>query len=308
MHKRFQSLPDLGGRTALVTGASDGVGLRIATALAGAGAHVLAPVRKRGKGERAAETIRESVPGASVRLLDMDLADLGSVNALAGELLSEAAPVHLLVLNAGVVMLGHPQRRVTTDGCELHFQTNYLAQRQLTLDLLPLLRDGGATVVLQGSIAARSGRLRHADLQFEHGYRPLAAYARSKVALGLFGTELARRSEVNGWGLRVVQCHPGVVPATGIAATVRARRSGGGHARLAQRLGNSPEQAARTALAALSLDVPAGWAFVPSGMLQFSGEPRLARMPRRVTDEVAAHRLWEASSALLERSATAPGA
>lgn len=296
-----EALPDLSGRTALVTGASDGVGLHVALALAGAGAHVLMPVRNRDKGERAAARIREAVPGAQLSLRDLDLASLGSVRRLVDGLLAEGGPIHLCVLNAGVVLLGDPQRHVTTDGFELHFQTNFLAHRALALGLLPLLQDSLARVVLQGSLATRMARPAWGDLQLERRYRPLTAYARSKVALGLFGTELARRTAGRGRRLRVVQCHPGVVPDTGIAAAVRERASDTGRGSLARRLGNSPAQAARTALAALTADVPAGSYFAPAGALQFAGPPRLVRPPRSITDPVAARRMWDVADVLLSR-------
>ncbi|GAB3811610.1 SDR family oxidoreductase [Tessaracoccus terricola] len=299
MTTTFETLPDLTGRNALVTGASDGVGLQVAQALAGAGARVVMPVRNREKGERAAARIREAVPSARLVLRHLDLAGLGSVQGLVDELVAAAEPIHLLVLNAGVVMLGDPERHVTEDGHELHFQTNFLGHHVLTLGLLPLLRDGGARVAVQGSLAARTARPDWADLQLERGYRPLTAYARSKVALGLFGTELAWRSANQGWGLRVVHCHPGVVPDTGIAAIVRARARNTGRKKLVQRLGNSPQRAAGTALAALTADVPTGSAFAPAGMLQFAGAPKLVRPARSITEPASARRMWDVAEELI---------
>src|SRR5689334_2564751 len=116
------TLPDLSGRTAAVTGASDGVGVEIARGLAGAGAHVVLPVRGRAKGERAMARIRETHPAARLTLRDLDLARLDSVRALADALRSDRVPVDILVLNAGIVLLGDRERHVTEDGFELHFQ------------------------------------------------------------------------------------------------------------------------------------------------------------------------------------------
>lgn len=94
------TLPDLTGRRAVVTGASDGVGLRIATRLAGAGAHVVMPVRNAAKGEKAVAGIREQHPDARLQLEELDLSSLDSVAALAGTVLAQGEPIHLLINNA----------------------------------------------------------------------------------------------------------------------------------------------------------------------------------------------------------------
>ncbi|WP_378724096.1 SDR family NAD(P)-dependent oxidoreductase, partial [Microbacterium arthrosphaerae] len=254
-------LPDLRGRTALVTGASSGVGVEIARGLAAAGAALVLPVRDRVKGERAAQRIRASVPDPAVDLRELDLARLSSVRALADALRAERAPLDLLVLNAGIVLLGDPERHVSEDGFELHFQTNFLAHFALTTALLPLLRDRRARVVFQLSLAAGVSEIRWNDLQSARRYTPLRAYGASKVALGLFACELARRSAAEGGGVTVALSHPGVVPDTGMAPALRERRAGGSSHALAQRLGHTPAQAAQTALLAAVAAVPAA----PSG-------------------------------------------
>ena len=134
------TVPDLSGRRAVVTGASDGMGLGIAARLAAAGAEVLMPVRNRRKGEAAVTRIRQGNPGADVSLRDLDLASLDSVAALGTRLQEEGRPIHLLVNNAGVMT--PPTRRETADGFELQWGTNHLGHAALTLGLLPLLRDG----------------------------------------------------------------------------------------------------------------------------------------------------------------------
>jgi len=111
------ALPDLTGRRALVTGASDGIGFGIARRLAAAGAEVILPVRNRAKGEAALDGIRAQHPAARVSLRDLDLSSLESVAALGRQLLSQGDPVHLLVNNAGVMT--PPERQTTADGFEL---------------------------------------------------------------------------------------------------------------------------------------------------------------------------------------------
>ncbi|MBC7306195.1 MAG: SDR family NAD(P)-dependent oxidoreductase, partial [Dietzia sp.] len=149
------TIPDLSGKRALVTGASDGIGFVMASRLAQAGAEVIIPVRNPTKGEQAADRIRDLVPGSRVTTRALDLASLDSVTALTKQLVDEGRPINLLINNAGVM---HPPSRLTTqDGFELQFGTNHLGHFALTLGLLPLLIEGRARVTHQTSIAARSG-------------------------------------------------------------------------------------------------------------------------------------------------------
>lgn len=210
------TIDDLSGRRAVVTGASDGIGLGIATRLAGAGAEVVMPVRNPSKGQAAVAKIREQHPHAKLVLEELDLSSLASVAALGQKLCTEGAPIHLLVNNAGVMT--PPDRQTTTDGFELQFGTNHLGHFALTAQLLPLLRAGRARVTSQTSVAARSGAINWNDLSWEHSYDGIAAYRQSKIATGLFGLELSRRSMAAGWGITSNISHPGVAPTSLLAA------------------------------------------------------------------------------------------
>src|SRR5215217_6634262 len=137
---------DLAGRSFVVTGASSGIGLATAKALANDGAHVTLAVRDRAKGERAAATITRDT---DVRLLD--LADLASIHAFAEDLPGE---IDTLINNAGVM---HPPERRTADGFELQIGTNHLGHFALTNLLLPAITDRVVTIA---SGAHRVGRIR----------------------------------------------------------------------------------------------------------------------------------------------------
>jgi NAD(P)-dependent dehydrogenase (short-subunit alcohol dehydrogenase family) len=217
------TLPDLAGRRAVVTGASDGMGLGMAASLAQAGAEVLMPVRNRAKGEAAVATIRATVPDARLGLRDLDLSSLASVAELAGQLVDEAVPINLLVNNAGVMT--PPERQSTVDGHELQLGTNHLGHFALTGRLLPLLRAGRARVTSQSSVAARRGTIHWGDLDWERSYDGMAAYRQSKIACGLFGLELSRRSAAAGWGVTSTVSHPGVAPTSLLAARPELGRS-----------------------------------------------------------------------------------
>lgn len=283
----MRTAPDLAGRTALVTGGSDGVGLEIARGLAASGARVILPVRDRDKGARAIARIVETVPHADLALADLDLARLESVREFARSL---AEPVHACVLNAGIALLGDRTRHETVDGYELHWQTNVLGHAVLVRGILPQLRAGAARVAVQCSVEVAFARLRWHDLQGGDRYRPLRAYGQSKLALGMFGLELGRREP----SLRVALCHPGVAPATAIAPPLRARLPAW-LVDIARHLGNPPERAALPALAALAMDAASGAFVGPSGFLQLWGPPRRLRLYRTLRDASAAARVWEAT-------------
>ena len=150
------NLPDLTGRRAVITGASDGIGVVIARRLAAAGAEVVLPVRNPAKGERAADGIRRAVPGATVSLRSLDLSSLASVGRLAESLLDEGAPISFFIANAGV--MSPPERRTTEDGYELQLGANHLGHAALVAALMPLLSDSEASITWQISVAASRAR------------------------------------------------------------------------------------------------------------------------------------------------------
>ncbi len=209
-------LPDLTGRLTVVTGASDGVGFEIAARLARSGADLVLPVRNPAKGEAAAERIGERTPGAGIRILSLDLASLESVSAFAEAMLDDGRPIDILIANAGIMT--PPTRQVSHDGHELQLATNHLGHFALVAQLLPLLIAGRAHVTSQVSVAADQGAINWDDLDWERGYDAMKAYSSSKIAFGLFATELQRRSDAAGWGLRSNLSHPGVTPTNLLAA------------------------------------------------------------------------------------------
>ncbi|MFF8188280.1 SDR family oxidoreductase [Microbacterium sp. NPDC016588] len=297
-------LPSLAGRRAVLTGGSDGMGLVIAERLAAAGAEVVLPVRNRAKGDRAARTIRERIPGARLELHDLDLSSLTSVADFAGVLRAEGRPVHLLVNNAGVMT--PPERQTTADGFELQFGTNHLGHVALVGGILPLLTAGSARVVTQLSIAARSGRIAWDDLPAERAYDGQRVYSASKIALGLFARELDRRSTDGGWGLRSVVSHPGVAPSNLLAArpeigrttdvpAVRAIRWMSRHGIL---LGTVRSAAQPALLAATTTDPRSDVLYGPRGPMHLGGTPTTHALYRPLRDLDEARRVWDESQRL----------
>ena len=298
------TIPALHGTRAVITGASDGIGLGIAARLAAAGAEVIMPVRDREKGERAIERIRSSAPQGSLSLRDLDLAALDSVAALAQTLTGEGTPIGILVNNAGVMT--PPTRRTTADGFELQFGANHLGHFALVGRLLPLLRAGSARVVSQISIAAERGSLNDDDLQWERSYDSMRAYSQSKIAVGLFGLELDRRSRRDGWGITSVLSHPGVAPTNllaaqpelGRATQTTARRVIDALSRRGILFGTAESAALPAVLAATSVDVRGGEFFGPSGIAHLGGAPAAQKLYSRLRDDATAARVWNISEEL----------
>ncbi|MGF1654893.1 MAG: oxidoreductase [Actinomycetales bacterium] len=283
---------DLTGRTAVVTGATSGLGLASARELAGRGARVVLTARDAGRGEAAVAAVRGAVPDADVAVEPLDLADLASVRDFAGRLTAATGRLDVLLNNAGVMM--PRQRRTTADGFELQVGTNHLGHWVLTALLLPLLlATPGARVVTVSSLAARTGRLTDADLRGERPYRPAAAYATSKLANLVFALELDRRFRAAGRDTLSLAAHPGLA-ATNLAATTGLPAP---LVRLGGLLMQSAEHGARPQLhAAAAPDARGGEYYGPAGPGEMRGRRvRRLAVPAAAQDRDAPARLWAVS-------------
>jgi NAD(P)-dependent dehydrogenase (short-subunit alcohol dehydrogenase family) len=201
-------VPRLDGRTAIVTGASGGVGYEIARQLAARGAHVVLASRDEARTSQAAYSIRAACAEASVEAMRLDLADFGSIGAFASAFAERHGRLDILVNNAGIS--GGP-RRETRDGFEMLFQVNYLGHFALTGLLLALLnrRPGSRVVTLSSDIAA-AGQIDFDDLLGTRRYGLVRTYAQSKLAGLIFAIELERRARSVGAGLSSFATNPGI--------------------------------------------------------------------------------------------------
>ena len=290
------AIPALAGRTFVVTGANSGLGLEAARLLAGNGAHVVMTARSRAKGEAAAARIGQDVPGASLELRTLDLADLDSVREFARGLHEDGVGVDVLINNAGVMMA--PQQQ-TKQGFEVQFGTNHLGHFALTGLLLDLLAAGSdPRVVTVSSTFHKQGSIDFDDLMRTKGYNPNAAYAQSKLANLLFGLELQRRLSAAGSPVRSLMAHPGY-SATNLQLAVTT-----GWRKAILRVGNSlfAQKAAIGVLpevrAAVAPDVAGGQYYGSAKIFETRGHPELVQPSRRAQDPELAARLWEESEKL----------
>jgi len=191
---------DLTGKRMLVTGASSGLGVETARALASRGAHVIGTVRDLEKGRAATQGI------AGIELVELDLTSLASVRACADALVAQGMPLDLVIANAGVMAMPFG---LSKDGFEMHFATNHLGHFVFVNRLVPLLRAGSRVVSLTSG-GHRAGDVDLDDPNFENTpYSDRAAYGRSKTANALFAVEFDRRHRDKG--IRAVAVHPGTI-------------------------------------------------------------------------------------------------
>lgn len=278
------NLPDMQGRNVIVTGANSGLGRVAASALAGAGAHVILAVRDLEAGEAAAA----AMPGET-EVRKLDLASLASVREFAQGFDGE---LHLLINNAGV--MASPLRR-TEDGFELQLGTNHLGHFALTNLLLERIR--GRVVTLSSGMH-QIGRMDFEDLNWERRrYSAWRAYGQSKLANLLFTAELARRLSDAGSPVLATAAHPGYA-ATNLQFHSERRVLEmfmiAGNRLIAQ----DENGGALPTLYAAVAKIPSNSYAGPGGFMELRGAPKLVGRTRAAKDATAARRLWELSEQL----------
>ena len=191
---------DMLGKTVVITGASSGIGAAAARRLAKEGANVV-PVGR--SVERTTAIARE----LGVEPLIADFAKLSEVSRLAERLLERCDVIDVLAHNAGGLI---PERRVTQDGHEMTFQTNYLAPFLLQSLLHDRLSESKARVIVTSSAAHRFGKIDLDDLEFSRrSYSPFGVYGAAKLADLIFARQIAQRTAATG--ITGVAFHPGLV-------------------------------------------------------------------------------------------------
>lgn len=292
-----KDIPSQVGKLALVTGATGGLGYETALELARAGAEVVLTGRSAAKGAEAVKRIRAEVPKAKVSYEDLDLSGLGNVKGFAEAFAAKHQKLDILVNNAGV--MAPPSRETTRDGFELQFETNYLSHFALTARLLPLLSAARGRVVPLASVAARQGRIDFSNLQGERSYSPMTNYSATKLECLMFGFELQRRSDANGWGIASITAHPGVSHTNLINNGMGASSAGGFAWRYLGFLFQPvPQGALPTLFAATDPAAKRGGYYGPQGFFEMRGEVGEASLPAASLDVSVARRLWDTSEEL----------
>ncbi|WP_290538120.1 oxidoreductase [Alcanivorax sp.] len=284
-------MPDLSGKTILVTGANSGIGLEAVKLFAGKNAEVIMACRNVEKANAAAAEVRAVVPEARLEVMALDLADLASVKSFADAVKQRFAKLDVLLNNAGLMA---PPLQRTKDGFEIQFGTNHLGHFALTGQLLELLEAADAPRIVQiSSLAHRGGKLMWGNLNAEKSYSRWAFYCQSKLANLIFARDLNRRLEKAGSTIHAYAAHPGysathlqdTVPAGGLFNIIMAQPA---------EMGCLPG-----VMAATSPDVEPGGYYGPdSRIMELRGYPAPA-YARKITDnKTVAQRLWQESEQL----------
>lgn len=289
-HFTASDLPRLHGKTAVITGANAGLGLETARQLAAHGADVVIACRSLDKAQQAIQSIKHTEPTAEISSVQLDLADLASIQQAAEQLL-ELEKIDLLINNAGVMT---PPFSLTKDGFESQFGVNHLGPFALTGMLLAKLNaTPNARVINTSSLAALNGRINFADINAANGYNAMRRYSMSKLANLLYSSELDRRLKTHELDTISVACHPG------IADTELSR-----HLPAAFKLAlplvkvffNSSAQGAwPTLMAATDAKASGGEYYGPSRFNQTSGPAKKIATPRIKNAQATAERLWQVS-------------
>src|SRR5436190_3038318 len=289
-------IPDLSGRTAVVTGANGGLGLETSRALARACAHVVMAARNQEKAAMAEDDILCDAPGASLEVVALDLGSQDSVRAAAERILAMHPAIDILVNNAGV--MGIPERR-TVDGFEMQFGVDHLGHWSLTALLMPaLLRAPAARIVTVTSTAHHMGRaVDPANPHLEGKYGPWRAYGQAKLANFHFGLGLHRALRGAGAPAGSLIAHPGLSN-TELQAVSVEETSGGLSQRffhmLATRTGMAAADGARSQLRAATDPAAKSGEFYGPAFFN-NGPPVRKPVLRRVGMDTAIARLWEVS-------------
>ena len=291
---RDTDVPDLTGRVAVVTGATGGLGLRVAEVLAAHGARVLVGSRNPDRGAVALERVRAVATGVVPELVSLDLSSLAAVRAAAADIRNRTGDRLDLLINNGGIMA--PPLEFSPDGFESQWATNVLGPATLTWLLVPALEAvPGSRVVFVSSTRHSSSHLDEARLRADvHGedYRGFDYYGRTKLADLLLSRELERHFRQSGAETISVAAHPGFT-ATGIVgkgfaglpAILRPIANWGAGA-----FGQSVEIGALPILyAATASAVAGGDYFGPRGPLGLRGYPgRAVRSADSQSDELGA--------------------
>jgi NAD(P)-dependent dehydrogenase (short-subunit alcohol dehydrogenase family) len=283
-------IPDLTGKTFLITGGTSGIGKVTALELARAGAHVTITARNAAKG---AATVAE-IAQDRVDFKMLDLADLASVRKFAAEFTS---PIDTLILNAGIMATPFS---LTKDKFEAQFGTNHLGHFALTGLLKKQIKHRVVAVSSQAHRASRIGNFTIDDLRNKAkgigAYNPWSAYAYSKLANLLFIHELERRQMRHNWNIEAVAAHPGYADTNLIAgATVQDRAGALANSLFAQ----SAERGALPTICAATYPGLYGASYIgPDGFMEMRGFPKLTRAAAIAYDQRLAKDLWTISEEL----------
>ena len=284
-------LPDLSGKTYLITGGNSGIGFEAAKMLGKAGANIGIACRSNKKGQIALKKLAPSVKG-DLSLIKLDLADLGSVRQAAKDAKVRYESLDGLINNAGIMQT--PQLE-TADGFEMQLGTNHLGHFLWTGLLFDLVEGAEGRIVTVSSLAHKFGKIHFDDLMLSDDYTPTRAYCQSKLANLMFSMELDRRLKAKASKVKAMACHPGY------SNTALQSTGPQGALNFVYKFSNlamaqpGHKGAIPTVLAAAGEEAQSGGYYGPQSMGESRGRVSDAIVAGRAMHEENAKRLWAES-------------
>uniref|UniRef100_A0A2P2LEL0 Short-chain dehydrogenase n=1 Tax=Rhizophora mucronata TaxID=61149 RepID=A0A2P2LEL0_RHIMU len=205
------------GLTAIVTGASSGIGVETTRVLALRGVHVVMAIRNVEAGRNVQEAILKEIPSAKVDVMQLDLSSMASVRKFASEYISSGLPLNLLINNAGVMATPF---MLSQDNIEIQFATNHVGHFLLTNLLLETMKKTACESKQEGrivNVSSEGHRLAYREgipfdkISDESRYSSFVAYGQSKLANILHANELAKRLKEDGVDITANSLHPGAI-------------------------------------------------------------------------------------------------
>ncbi|GAA3970686.1 oxidoreductase [Mucilaginibacter dorajii] len=289
-------IPSQKGKTFLITGANSGTGFGTTKALVEKGANVIMAVRNLEKGKAARAKILKEVPNAIIDLMQLDLADLASVDQFSEEFAAKYKKLDVLINNAGIAMPN--ERTETKQGFESHFGTNHLGHFALTGKLLPILKaTPHARIVVVASFVPKYSKsvIKWDDLQHTQNFDGMTAYGQSKLANILFALELGDRLKKSNSEIITVLANPGFTK-SGIQADMSLMIKILTYL-IAQRVDMGMLPILR---AAIDPTVKSGEFYGPLKMREMRGYPELTQIPQQGLVKADQQRLWEISEQMTQ--------
>lgn len=292
-----RNIPDLAGKTAVITGANGGLGLASAKALAGKGAHVVMAVRNQAKAADAHAEIISAHPDASLEIVELDLGSLASVATAAEAVSAQHDRIDILMLNAGVMAL---PEGTTEDGFDTQMGINVLGHWALLSRLLPIVvSTPGARVVTLSSTAQHVGRaVDPTDPHMRSKFSEWGMYGQTKLAMRHLAVGLQRQFDAAGVDAKALSAQPGLTNSD--LQTTTQQHGGGGFLgaaseELAKFIGMSTDRGALSQLrAAVDPKAPGGGFYGP--LFVASGPPVRKPLLRPGSDAAIAA-LWQVGKA-----------
>ena len=286
-----ENIPDLTGKTAIVTGGNTGIGYETVKALYEKGANVILAARDKKKANEAVRNIQKTIKSAgNLEIGLLNLSNLSQIKTFAEDFKKNHTQLDILINNAGVMI---PPASKTDDGFELQFGVNFLGHFALTAHLIPPLNNASNAkiVTLSSGAATLTDGIDFENLRLEKPYNEWLSYAVSKLADILFTYELDRKLKEGGSNIISVAAHPGVTR-TDLQRHIPELQLEGMLAEYSEVM--KPWQGALPSLfAATDPSVKGGEFFGPDGEKEFSGYPAISKhSTSAMNNQQLAQKLW----------------